>query len=113
VRVHERDGGGQRGRAGDRARRVSPNATGEAYNHEPFVRIAKERAGVYRYPEPKILSNYADVGELDAATGRVVALCALEDEGAAGTAVQCALSAGGTRRGARLSGPASHLGQSE
>lgn len=46
----------------------------EAYNHEPFVRIVKERTGLYRYPEPKILSgsNYADVGfEMDPATGRV------------------------------------------
>jgi N-acetyl-gamma-glutamyl-phosphate/LysW-gamma-L-alpha-aminoadipyl-6-phosphate reductase len=67
----------------------------EAYNHEPFVRIVKERTGLYRYPEPKILSgsNYADVGfELDASTGRVVALCAIDNlmKGAAGTAMQCA-----------------------
>ncbi len=67
----------------------------EAYNNEPFVRIVKERAGLYRYPEPKILagSNYADVGfELDATTGRVVAMCAIDNlmKGAAGTAVQCA-----------------------
>ena len=67
----------------------------EAYNHEPFVRIVKERAGLYRYPEPKILagSNYADVGfELDSATGRIVALCAIDNlmKGAAGTALQCA-----------------------
>ena len=36
----------------------------EAYNNEPFVRIVKEKTGLYRYPEPKILSgsNYADVG---------------------------------------------------
>jgi N-acetyl-gamma-glutamyl-phosphate/LysW-gamma-L-alpha-aminoadipyl-6-phosphate reductase len=67
----------------------------EAYGREPFVRIVKERAGQYRYPEPKILSgtNFADVGfELDASTGRVVALCAIDNlmKGAAGTAVQCA-----------------------
>jgi LysW-gamma-L-alpha-aminoadipyl-6-phosphate/LysW-L-glutamyl-5-phosphate reductase len=67
----------------------------EAYNDEPFVRFVKERAGLYRYPEPKILSgsNYADVGfELDATSGRVVALCAIDNlmKGAAGTAVQCA-----------------------
>ena len=67
----------------------------DAYNNEPFVRIVKERTGLYRYPEPKILSgsNYADVGfELDASTGRVVALCAIDNlmKGAAGTAVQCA-----------------------
>jgi N-acetyl-gamma-glutamyl-phosphate/LysW-gamma-L-alpha-aminoadipyl-6-phosphate reductase len=67
----------------------------EAYHNEPFVRLVKERAGLYRYPEPKILagSNYADVGfELDATTGRVVAMCAIDNlmKGAAGTAVQCA-----------------------
>jgi N-acetyl-gamma-glutamyl-phosphate/LysW-gamma-L-alpha-aminoadipyl-6-phosphate reductase len=67
----------------------------DAYNTEPFVRIVKERAGLYRYPEPKILSgsNYADVGfEMDAGTGRVVALCAIDNlmKGAAGTALQCA-----------------------
>jgi N-acetyl-gamma-glutamyl-phosphate/LysW-gamma-L-alpha-aminoadipyl-6-phosphate reductase len=67
----------------------------EAYNHEPFVRIVKERTGLYRYPEPKILSgsNYADVGfEMDPHTGRVVALCAIDNlmKGAAGTALQCA-----------------------
>jgi N-acetyl-gamma-glutamyl-phosphate/LysW-gamma-L-alpha-aminoadipyl-6-phosphate reductase len=67
----------------------------DAYNQEPFVRIVKERAGLYRYPEPKILagSNYADVGfEFDASTRRVVAMCALDNlmKGAAGTALQCA-----------------------
>jgi N-acetyl-gamma-glutamyl-phosphate/LysW-gamma-L-alpha-aminoadipyl-6-phosphate reductase len=67
----------------------------EGYAGEPFVRLVKERTGLYRYPEPKILSgtNFADVGfELDRATGRVVALCALDNlmKGAAGTAVQCA-----------------------
>lgn len=66
----------------------------EAYNQEPFVRIVKERTGLYRYPEPKILSgsNYADVGfEMDASTGRVVGLCAIDNlmKGAAGSALQC------------------------
>ena len=65
-----------------------------AYRDEPFVRVVKEKAGIYRYPEPKILagSNYADVGfELDEKGGRVVAFCALDNlmKGAAGTAVQC------------------------
>jgi N-acetyl-gamma-glutamyl-phosphate/LysW-gamma-L-alpha-aminoadipyl-6-phosphate reductase len=67
----------------------------DAYGSEPFVRLVKERAGLYRYPEPKILSgsNYADVGfELDATSNRVVAMCAIDNlmKGAAGTAVQCA-----------------------
>jgi N-acetyl-gamma-glutamyl-phosphate/LysW-gamma-L-alpha-aminoadipyl-6-phosphate reductase len=67
----------------------------DAYGQEPFVRLVKDRAGLYRYPEPKILagSNFADVGfELDGSTGRVVALAALDNlmKGAAGTALQCA-----------------------
>ncbi|HRW06245.1 MAG TPA: N-acetyl-gamma-glutamyl-phosphate reductase [Caldilineaceae bacterium] len=66
----------------------------QSYRNEPFVRLVKEKTGIYRYPEPKILagSNYADVGfELDDATGRVVAICAIDNlmKGAAGTAVQC------------------------
>ncbi|CAA9307874.1 MAG: N-acetyl-gamma-aminoadipyl-phosphate reductase, partial [uncultured Chloroflexia bacterium] len=65
-----------------------------AYNDEPFVRVVHERNGIYRHPEPKILAgtNYADVGwALDEGTGRVVALCAIDNlgKGAAGSAVQC------------------------
>jgi N-acetyl-gamma-glutamyl-phosphate/LysW-gamma-L-alpha-aminoadipyl-6-phosphate reductase len=67
----------------------------QVYRDEPFVRLVKEKTGIYRYPEPKILagSNYADVGfELDEASGRVVAICAIDNlmKGAAGTALQCA-----------------------
>ncbi len=66
----------------------------EAYSDEPFVRLVRERQGVYRYPEPKILagSNYADVGfDYDPNTGRIVAIAAIDNlmKGAAGTAVQC------------------------
>ncbi len=64
------------------------------YAEEPFIRIVHERGGIHRHPETKILagSNYADVGwALDERTGRVVALCAIDNlmKGAAGTAVQC------------------------
>lgn len=63
------------------------------YKDEPFVRIVKDKQGIYRYPEPKILSgsNYADVGfEYDEATYRAVSLCAIDNlmKGAAGSAVQ-------------------------
>jgi len=66
----------------------------QSYRNEPFVRVVKEKTGIYRYPEPKILagSNYADVGfELDETTGRVVAICAIDNlmKGAAGSAMQC------------------------
>jgi N-acetyl-gamma-glutamyl-phosphate/LysW-gamma-L-alpha-aminoadipyl-6-phosphate reductase len=65
-----------------------------AYRDEPFVRVVKERQGIYRYPEPKILagSNYCDVGfALDEGTGRVVTMSAIDNlvKGAAGSAVQC------------------------
>ncbi len=66
-----------------------------AFAHDqPFVRIVKERSGIYRYPEPKILagSNYADIGfALDPDSGRIVSICAIDNlmKGAAGTAVQC------------------------
>jgi len=65
-----------------------------AYGKEPFVRLVRERQGVYRYPEPKILagSNYADVGfDYDPESGRIVAICAIDNlmKGASGTAIQC------------------------
>ncbi|GCE19925.1 N-acetyl-gamma-glutamyl-phosphate reductase [Dictyobacter kobayashii] len=65
----------------------------EAYQREPFIRLVKERNGVYRYPEPKILagSNYCDVGfELDVEQQRVVVIAALDNlmKGAAGNGVQ-------------------------
>ena len=66
----------------------------QSYRNEPFIRLVKEKTGIYRYPEPKILSgsNYADIGfELDETTGRVVAIGAIDNlmKGAAGSAVQC------------------------
>ena len=64
-----------------------------AYRNEPFMRIVKERTGIYRYPEPKLLigSNYCDVGfELDPYENRLVVLSALDNlvKGAAGNGVQ-------------------------
>ncbi len=66
----------------------------QSYGSEPFVRIVRERQGVYRYPEPKILagSNYAEVGfDYDPESGRIVAIAAIDNlmKGAAGSAVQC------------------------
>jgi N-acetyl-gamma-glutamyl-phosphate/LysW-gamma-L-alpha-aminoadipyl-6-phosphate reductase len=60
---------------------------------EPFLRIVKEKTGVHRVPDPKILagSNYVDVGfELDQETGRIVAMAAIDNlmKGASGSAVQ-------------------------
>jgi N-acetyl-gamma-glutamyl-phosphate/LysW-gamma-L-alpha-aminoadipyl-6-phosphate reductase len=60
----------------------------------PFLRVVKERRGIYRVPEPKILagSNYADLGfELDEENRHIVSICAIDNlmKGAAGSAVQC------------------------
>jgi N-acetyl-gamma-glutamyl-phosphate/LysW-gamma-L-alpha-aminoadipyl-6-phosphate reductase len=65
----------------------------EAYAAEPFVRIVKERTGIFRFPEPKLVAgtNFADVGfALDPRGERVVALCAIDNlvKGAAGNGVQ-------------------------
>jgi N-acetyl-gamma-glutamyl-phosphate/LysW-gamma-L-alpha-aminoadipyl-6-phosphate reductase len=65
----------------------------DAYKNEPFIRIVKEHRGVYRYPEPKILtgSNFCDVGfEVDAQSHRLVVLSALDNlvKGGAGNGVQ-------------------------
>lgn len=65
----------------------------ETYAAEPFVRIVKERAGIWRNPEPKLVAgtNFADVGfALDPRGDRVVALCAIDNlmKGAAGNGVQ-------------------------
>ena len=63
----------------------------ETYRDEVFVRIAKSRRGVYRYPEPKVVegTNYCDVG-FEVGDGRVVAFSAIDNmmKGSAGTAVQ-------------------------
>ena len=64
-----------------------------AFKDEPFMRMVKETRGVYRYPEPKILSgsNYCDVGfALEEETSRLVVISALDNlvKGAAGNGVQ-------------------------
>jgi len=63
------------------------------FGHEPFIRIVKERVGIFRYPEPKLLAgtNYCDIGfESDADSNRVVVISAIDNlmKGSAGQAVQ-------------------------
>ncbi len=65
----------------------------EAYSNEPFIRIVKESDGIYRYPEPKLLSgtNYCDVGfKKDEFSNRLVVVSAIDNlmKGAAGQALQ-------------------------
>lgn len=65
----------------------------EAYANEPFIRIVKESDGIYRYPEPKLLSgtNFCDVGfKKDEFSNRLVVVSAIDNlmKGAAGQALQ-------------------------
>ena len=67
-----------------------------AYRDEPFIRLVKQKTGVFRYPEPKLLAgtNFCDVGfEVDegAPGNRVVVIAAIDNlmKGAAGSATQC------------------------
>jgi N-acetyl-gamma-glutamyl-phosphate/LysW-gamma-L-alpha-aminoadipyl-6-phosphate reductase len=62
----------------------------KVYGQEPFIRIVKERQGIYRFPEPKILagSNYCDIG-FELSGTRLVVISAIDNlmKGAAGQAV--------------------------
>jgi N-acetyl-gamma-glutamyl-phosphate/LysW-gamma-L-alpha-aminoadipyl-6-phosphate reductase len=60
---------------------------------EPFVRLVKDRRGIYRVPEPKVLTgtNYVDIGfDLDPENGHIVSMAAIDNlmKGASGSAVQ-------------------------
>lgn len=64
------------------------------YSGSPFVRLVKEKSGVYRYPEPKMVmgTNFCDIGfEVDAHVPRIVVMSAIDNlvKGSAGQAVQC------------------------
>lgn len=65
-----------------------------AYSEDPFVRIVKQKHGLYRYPEPKLLqgTNFCEIGfALDPRGGRLVVMGAIDNlvKGTSGTAVQC------------------------
>jgi N-acetyl-gamma-glutamyl-phosphate/LysW-gamma-L-alpha-aminoadipyl-6-phosphate reductase len=65
----------------------------EVYGDEPFVRIVKERKGLYRYPEPKMVAgtNFCDIGfEVDEHSNRLVVFSAIDNlmKGGAGSGVQ-------------------------
>lgn len=65
-----------------------------AYGSEVFVRLVKDRTGIFRLPDPKWIagSNFCDVGfQRDPDSNRLVVVSALDNlmKGAAGTAVQC------------------------
>ncbi|CAK9058189.1 Putative [LysW]-L-2-aminoadipate 6-phosphate reductase, partial [Durusdinium trenchii] len=85
----------------------------DTYGNDPFVRIVRERRGLYRLPEPKILAgtNYADVGfAIEPGANRIVSLCAIDNlgKGAAGCAVQSMNIACGFDEAAGLTFPGLH-----
>lgn len=63
------------------------------YQGEPFIRLVRDRRGIFRFPDPKILigSNYCDIGfEIDDHVNRLVVMSAIDNlvKGSAGVAVQ-------------------------
>lgn len=65
----------------------------KVYQDEPFIRLVKQRQGLYRYPEPKLLwgTNYCDIGfEKAEDSNRLVVISAIDNlvKGTAGQAVQ-------------------------
>ena len=66
----------------------------EFYQNARFVRFVKDKKGLARYPDPKILSgsNFCDIGfEIDERLNRLLLLSATDNlmKGAAGNGVQC------------------------
>lgn len=64
-----------------------------AYGEERFVRLIRDKKGLYKFPDPKFLvgSNFCDIGfDIDEDNGRLVAISASDNlmKGAAGSAVQ-------------------------
>ncbi|MHA1238890.1 MAG: N-acetyl-gamma-glutamyl-phosphate reductase [Candidatus Odinarchaeia archaeon] len=63
------------------------------YKNEPFIRLLKQKGGVYKLPEPKVLigSNFCDIGfDLDQHIPRLTIFSAIDNlvKGSAGPAVQ-------------------------
>ncbi len=83
------------------------------YNGARFVRFVKDKKGLSRYPEPKILSgsNFCDIGfEIDERLDRLLLLSATDNlmKGASGNAVQCMNLMLGFDEGAGLTFPGLH-----
>ena len=65
----------------------------QAYGQERFVRLIRDKNGLYKFPDPKFLvgSNFCDIGfDVDGDNRRLIALSASDNlmKGAAGSAVQ-------------------------
>ncbi len=65
----------------------------QAYGEERFIRLIRDKKGLYKFPDPKFLvgSNFCDIGfDIDEENGRLIALSASDNlmKGAAGSAIQ-------------------------
>jgi N-acetyl-gamma-glutamyl-phosphate/LysW-gamma-L-alpha-aminoadipyl-6-phosphate reductase len=65
----------------------------QTYGDERFVRLIRDKKGLYKFPDPKFLvgSNFCDIGfDLDEDNNRLIALSASDNlmKGAAGSAIQ-------------------------
>ncbi len=65
----------------------------EAYGEEKFIRLIRDKKGLYKFPDPKFLvgSNFCDIGfDIDEDNNRLIALSASDNlmKGAAGSAIQ-------------------------
>ena len=65
----------------------------KAYGEERFVRLIRDKKGLYKFPDPKFLvgSNFCDIGfDIDGDNDRLIAISASDNlmKGAAGSAVQ-------------------------
>lgn len=63
------------------------------YKDSPFIRLVKEKSGVHRYPEPKLVmgTNFCDIGfELDAHGPRLVVMSSIDNlvKGSGGQSIQ-------------------------
>ncbi|MDO8339137.1 MAG: N-acetyl-gamma-glutamyl-phosphate reductase [Candidatus Burarchaeum sp.] len=63
------------------------------YKESPFIRLVKEKEGIHRYPEPKLVmgTNFCDIGfELDWHAPRLVVMSAIDNlvKGSGGQAIQ-------------------------
>ena len=85
----------------------------EFYAGARFIRFVKDKKGLSRYPDPKILagSNFCDIGfEIDDRSNRLLLLSATDNlmKGASGNAVQCMNLMLGFEEDAGLSFPGLH-----
>jgi N-acetyl-gamma-glutamyl-phosphate/LysW-gamma-L-alpha-aminoadipyl-6-phosphate reductase len=65
----------------------------QAYGDEKFIRLIRDKKGLYKFPDPKFLvgSNFCDIGfDIDEDNNRLIALSASDNlmKGAAGSAIQ-------------------------